>query len=184
MAATVDSREIQGRLERLDAVLWEVNHSADLATQAHAAAVVDALLDWHATALERLQARLAEAGDAGREALDACAADDVVAGMLLLHGLHPRSVEVRVRQALDSVRPYLRSHGGNVELLGVTDGVVRLRLEGSCHHCSSSTVTMQQTIEQAIYGHAPEVAAVEVEGTTAGGSSSAREGGRVSLPVL
>ena len=48
--------------------------------------------------------------------------------LLLVHGLHPYGVEERVEQALDEVRPYLGSHGGDVELLGVTDeGVVRLR---------------------------------------------------------
>ena len=71
-------------------------------------------------------------------------------GLLLLHGLHPLDLEARVRQALDKVRPYLRSHGGNVELLGVDEGVVRLRLEGSCHGCPSSAATMRQTIEEAI----------------------------------
>ena len=46
----------------------------------------------------------------------------MVGGLLMLHGLHPLDLETRVRQALDQVRPYLRSHGGNVELLGVSDG--------------------------------------------------------------
>ena len=44
--------------------------------------------------------------------------------VLLLYGLHPHPIETRVRQALDKVRPYLDSHGGNVELLSVNDGVV------------------------------------------------------------
>ena len=106
------------------------------------------------------------AGEAGAAILDACARDDVVGGLLLLHGLHPLDLEARVRQALEQVRPYLRSHGGNVELLGVGDGVVRLRLEGSCHGCPSSAVTMKQTIEEAILAKAPDVTAVEVEGLT------------------
>ena len=54
-----------------------------------------------------------------------------MASLLLVHGLHPYSVETRVEQALASVRPYLGSHGGDVELLGVSDdGLVRLRLLG------------------------------------------------------
>jgi Fe-S cluster biogenesis protein NfuA len=81
------------------------------------------------------------------------------------------------------VRPYLRSHGGSVELLGVDDGVVRLRLEGNCHHCPSSAVTMKQTIEEAILGKAPEVAAVEVEGM-AEGVPAVHGGARVALPLL
>ena len=114
--------------------------------------------------MRRLAATLAGAGEVGRAILDDCARDEVVSGLLLLHGLHPLDVEARVRQALDDVRPYLRSHGGNVDLLGVSDGVARLRLQGSCHSCPSSAVTMKQTVEEAILARAPDVTAVEVEG--------------------
>jgi Fe-S cluster biogenesis protein NfuA len=93
-------------------------------------------------------------------------------------------VEERVRRALEGVRPYLRTHGGGVELLGVSDGIVRLRLEGSCHSCPSSAVTMKQTVEEAILGQAPEVAAVEVE-EAAGGAAPAADGpARIALPLL
>src|SRR5262249_42532332 len=77
---------------------------------------------------------------------------------------HPLDVGTRVRQALERVRPQLGAHGGDVSLLGVWDGVVRLRLEGSCHGCPSSTVTMKLAIEQAVTEAAPEVTAIEVEG--------------------
>ena len=54
-----------------------------------------------------------------------------MASLLLIHGLYPVDLETRVREALDSVRPYMESHGGDVELLGDRrDGVARLRLEG------------------------------------------------------
>ncbi len=93
-------------------------------------------------------------------------------------------MEARVHQALEAVRPYLHSHGGNVELLGVEDGIVRLRLHGSCHSCPSSAVTMQQTIEEAIYGKAPEVTAVEVEGTAEEALMSDNGRARVALPMV
>ena len=70
----------------------------------------------------------------------------------------------RVEQALDSVRPYLGSHGGDVELLEVTaDGVVRLRLLGSCDGCASSAVTLKLAVEGAIEAAAPEIIGIEVE---------------------
>jgi Fe-S cluster biogenesis protein NfuA/nitrite reductase/ring-hydroxylating ferredoxin subunit len=65
------------------------------------------------------------------------------------------------------VRPYLGSHAGGVEYLGVTDGVARLRLEGSCNGCPSSTVTVQLAIQGAIEDAAPEVTEVVVDGMTA-----------------
>ena len=75
--------------------------------------------------------------------------------------------ETRVRAALEKSRPYLQSHGGNVELVGIdADGVVRLRMQGSCHGCPSSAVTLKLAIEQAIHEAAPDVSAILVEGQT------------------
>ena len=63
------------------------------------------------------------------------AKDDLVASLLLVHGLHPHDVTRRVSDALDSVRPYLGSHGGDVSLVGIDGDVVRLELRGSCKTC-------------------------------------------------
>jgi Fe-S cluster biogenesis protein NfuA len=72
-----------------------------------------------------------------------------------------------VVEALDEVRPYLGSHAGGVELVGIDpDGVVQLRLEGSCDGCPSSTQTVKLAIERAIEEAAPEVTRVEVENLT------------------
>ena len=103
-------------------------------------------------------------GQLNDEVLAALAADELVANLLIVHGLHPYGVDLRVEQALESVRPYLGSHGGDVELLEVTDaGVVRLRLLGSCNGCASSSVTLKLAVEGAIESAAPEVTAIEVE---------------------
>ncbi|MDP3891809.1 NifU family protein [Nocardioides sp.] len=81
-----------------------------------------------------------------------------------MHGLHPFGVEERVERALEAVRPYLGSHGGDVELLGVSEeGVVRLRLLGSCDGCPSSSVTLELAVEGAIHEAAPEVSAIEIQ---------------------
>jgi Fe-S cluster biogenesis protein NfuA len=91
----------------------------------------------------------------------------LVESLLLLHGLHPLDVDARIQRALDQVRPYLGSHAGGVEYIGVFDGVARLKLEGSCHGCPSSTVTVQLAITGAVQDAAPEVTEVVVEGMTA-----------------
>lgn len=90
--------------------------------------------------------------------------DELVSHLLLVHDIHPVDVETRVRQALEDVRPYLGSHGGDVELLGVEDGVARLRLGGTCDGCPSSQVTLQNAIEEAVLKAAPELERVEAEG--------------------
>ncbi len=182
MTSTFDARDFQARLQRLDALLSEAERYADPLAREHTREIVQSVLSLHGTALERLLDRIREGGEAGAAILDSCARDDVVSGLLLLHDLHPLGVEERVRQALESVRPYLRSHGGNVELLGVADGIVRLRLQGSCHSCPSSAVTMQQTVEEAILARAPEVTGVEVEGLVQ--ETPAPENGRLALPVV
>ena len=92
------------------------------------------------------------------------ATDPLVGGLLLLHDLHPDDVAERIEAALEEVRPYLASHGGGVQLLGVSDGIARLRLEGSCDGCGSSQITLQSAVEGAVLEAAPEVEGIEVEG--------------------
>jgi Fe-S cluster biogenesis protein NfuA/nitrite reductase/ring-hydroxylating ferredoxin subunit len=89
----------------------------------------------------------------------------VVGNLLVLHDLHPDDVDTRVQRALEQVRPYLGSHAGGVSLSGVDEqGVVHLRLEGSCDGCPSSALTVKSAIEDAILVAAPDVVAVEAEG--------------------
>lgn len=110
---------------------------------------------------------LAAHGPAGQQMIDELAGDPLIEGLLLLHDLHPLDADARVQRALDRVRPYLGSHAGGVQYLGISGGVARLRLEGSCHGCPSSTVTVRLAIEGAVLDAAPEVSEVVVEGMTA-----------------
>lgn len=96
----------------------------------------------------------------------ALAADDLVSSLLILHDLHPRSTEDRVADALDQVRPFLGSHAGDVELLGVdAAGLARIRLLGACDGCASSATTVEYAVERAVRAVAPEVTGVRVEST-------------------
>lgn len=67
----------------------------------------------------------------------------------------------KVRQALDSIRPALQADGGDVELLGVQDGVVKVRLTGACGGCPMAALTLKEGIEQRLKELVPEVKAVE-----------------------
>ena len=145
---------------------------ASLRSQGGAAAdtaeeLVRLLVGLYGDGLSHIVASLQAGGQAGRAMLDTLAADPVVEGLLLLHGLHPLDVDARIQRALDQVRPYLGSHAGGVQYLGVRDGVAHLRLEGTCHGCPSSTVTVRLAIEGAVQDAAPEVTEVVVEGMTA-----------------
>jgi Fe-S cluster biogenesis protein NfuA len=100
--------------------------------------------------------------------IDALAADELVASLLLVQGLHPESLDNRVEGALVSVRPFLAQHGGDVELLGIDEelGAVKLRLLGSCDGCPSSASTLRGAVEVAIVEAAPEVVRIVVEEPT------------------
>jgi Fe-S cluster biogenesis protein NfuA len=157
-------KEFRQRMQRLDALVKEVERFADPAARAYAREIIQALLHVHGTGIDRMLEHVAATGELGVALIESMARDEIVSGLLLLHGLHPANLETRVRQALDKVRPYLRSHGGNVELLGVNgDGVVRLSMQGSCHGCPSSAITLKTAIEEAIYEQAPDVTGIEVD---------------------
>ena len=149
--------------ERIEGLLGALATHGPVAQQ-RAEDLVALVTNLYGAGLERLLEVLSDSGRLDQQTLDALADDELVAGLLLVHGLHPYAVETRVARALDSVRPYLGSHGGDVELLGVdTDGVVRLRMLGSCDGCPSSSVTLQLAVEDAIQAAAPEVTSIEVD---------------------
>ena len=126
--------------------------------------LVRAVTDLYGAGLERLLEIAYDSGRLDDELLGLLADDELVASLLLVHGLHPYDVRTRVEQALDSVRPYLGSHGGDVELLDVSDeGVVQLRLLGSCDGCPSSSVTLELAVQDAIEAAAPEIVSIEVD---------------------
>ena len=93
-----------------------------------------------------------------------CRRTSLVAGLLMIHDLYPVPIEERVMQALDTVRPYMESHGGNVELLGIEDGIAKLRLEGSCKSCRASSSTLELAVRQALEEAAPDLLGMDVEG--------------------
>jgi Fe-S cluster biogenesis protein NfuA/nitrite reductase/ring-hydroxylating ferredoxin subunit len=142
MVAVDHVARIESLLEGLDAL-------PDSAVRQTATEVVQALLDLYGEGLGRIVDAVAtyDDGTLARELGD----DELVAHLLLLHGLHPVPVEDRVQDALAGVLPYLESHGGGVELVGVQDGIVRLRMHGSCSGCPSSAMTLKLAIEDAIF---------------------------------
>jgi len=155
--------DLQATGERIEALL-EAAAAGGRVARERAEELVRLVVDLYGAGLERLLEIVHESGRLDDELLDRLTADELVASLLAVHGLHPDDVETRVARALDGVRPYLGSHGGDVELLGVTDdGVVRLRMLGSCDGCPSSSVTLTLAVETAIQGAVPEVSAIDVE---------------------
>ncbi|OBA81713.1 hypothetical protein A9W99_13410 [Mycobacterium sp. 1164966.3] len=120
--------------------------------------------------LERIMQLAAETSSPDGGLAERLATDDLVASLLLVHGLHPHDVHRRVSDALDRVRPYLGSHGGDVDLREITDdGVARLAFTGSCKSCPSSAVTLELAVQDAVRAAAPEISSIEVVAATPAG---------------
>jgi Fe-S cluster biogenesis protein NfuA len=162
-----EEKAFQRLSQRIERLIARIEAAPDPSVRADALELTRSLMELHGAGLDRMMEIVARAGASGHALMENFAGDDLVAGLLLLYGLHPHDLEARVMKALDETRPFLQSHGGDVELLGVTDGTVRLRLAGSCRSCSSSTVTLKLAIERAIYDAAPDVNEIVTEGQIA-----------------
>jgi Fe-S cluster biogenesis protein NfuA len=156
-----DVRELPVRIEGL---LDQLASTGDQVVSDCAEELVAAVVALYGEGLERVVMSLRGTPD-GELAIRRLAEDELIGNLLLLHGLHPDDVDTRIQLALDRVRPYLGSHSGGIEYVGVDeDGVAHLRLEGSCDGCAGSAATVHLAVERAVLEAAPEVGSVEVEG--------------------
>lgn len=114
---------------------------------------VDAL---HRSAITRIGELL------GPEGLGALRADPLVAWLFDVYHVGVDQL-ADARRGLDEVRPYIESHGGEVELLDATAGVVRVRLSGACAGCTASAETLRERIAEAMRRHVSGFVAVEAE---------------------
>jgi Fe-S cluster biogenesis protein NfuA len=151
-------------VERVQELLGSLDEIADPVAQARVQELVGTVLELYGAGLERILGILQDAGDPALPIRDALLDDGIVASLLLIHGLYPIPLEERVTQALDSMRPFLASHGGNVELVSLEEGVARLRLQGSCNGCPSSAATLENALKEALDEAAPDLLGLEVEG--------------------
>ncbi len=147
---------------RIETLIQEIAAFPDPHARETAEELVRALVDMYGEGLARLLEITAESEASALALIDTFAEDELLSSLFTLHGLHPIDIETRIMQALDEVGPFLKSHGGNVEFVRVEDGIAHVRLQGSCHGCSSSTLKL--AIEEAIYKAAPDLDGLQVEG--------------------
>jgi Fe-S cluster biogenesis protein NfuA len=170
MAGGIDSEQHLARVQELTDALEALPDGRE---KALAEDLIGAIVELYGDGLRRVVEALQEAGAPGQEIHERLVDDGVVASLLLIHDLYPIDLETRVREALDSVRPYMESHGGDVELLALEDGVARLKLVGSCKGCAASAATLELAIKEAIDQAAPDLAGLEVEGVVGTSNGSA-----------
>jgi Fe-S cluster biogenesis protein NfuA/nitrite reductase/ring-hydroxylating ferredoxin subunit len=148
--------------------LLDATSAAGAAARERAEQLVHEVVQLYGAGLARIMAMVEDPA-----LVDRLARDDLVASLLLVHGLHPHDINRRVSEALDRVRPYLGSHGGDVHLLEVVGDTVRLQFAGSCKSCPSSAVTLELAVEDAVRAAAPEISEIEVVASPAAEPDSA-----------
>ena len=153
------SDDLNQQAKRIQELIEKIDTLGDPAARAMLQECLESVLGFYGRGLERI---LKVAGQTGKF-YDALLEDAAIRGLLLIHGLHPVDLETRLRQALDKVRPYMKSHGGDVELISLEDDVAKLRLHGHCESCPSSAVTLELAVRQAIEEACPDLMGFEVE---------------------
>ena len=147
------------RIEELIAALEALD---DPRGREQAKELLKVVLDLHGAGLARLLEIIADAGDAGRAIIEALALDEQCRAILLLHGMHPHDLASRVRLAVDKMRGLLGAQGIQIEVLSTSEEAVRLKLSGNLRNKHAKV--SKDEIEQVIFTHAPEIAAIEIEG--------------------
>jgi len=148
---------------RLQELVDRIETQAVPSTRALLAECLESLLALYGDGLKRILDHLQDIQPGGPEVLERLIEDRFVSGLLLVHGLHPVPLEARLRGALDKVRPYLQSHGGNLELLSLENQIARIKLLGSCKMCPSSTITLELAVRKAVEEACPDLMGFETE---------------------
>jgi Fe-S cluster biogenesis protein NfuA len=158
MATAQDLRTIGDTIERR---LDELRAVADPRLYDRAEELLRLVTELYGAGLARIVDLVGETSPAILERL---VDDELVASLLVVHGLHPDGLTARIEHSLEGVRPFLAQHGGDVELIDVDAdaGAVLLRLLGNCDGCPSSAVTLQSAVERAIVEAAPEIVIIDV----------------------
>jgi len=157
----LQSEDFEQIAERIDKALKNVEGLTDENAKIHALGLKTAIEDFHKFALTKIVQKL-KADELGKELLFELVDEPSVYALLQLHGIIKPNINVRITQVLDLVRPYMQSHGGDVEFVNYEDSVVYVRLSGACNGCSQSAVTLRDGVEEALLHNIPEVKKVEV----------------------
>jgi hypothetical protein len=149
-------KDFERRLEIIERGIRELEGVADPGLRATVQRLVQSIMELHGSSLERLLEIVHASGETGPAIIDDLGDDPLVSKLLLLHSLHPLTLEARVMRALGSLRLPASSRPSDVQLLGIVDGAVRVRVLGGPN--------LKTAVENAIWNEAPDVAALEIEG--------------------
>lgn len=165
-SAHIHNEEFQRLAERVDLLARELEEHPDPVAREKALELLQTVLSLYGEALRRIlhivHSRPPGEQVVGQLIVGQMMADPAVSSALMIHGLYPVELKVRVATALDQVRPYLHAHGGDAQLQGVEDGVAKVRLIRPRQDGSSSIVPMRLPVEKALLEAAPDLRGIEV----------------------
>ena len=178
-SGVLKNEAFQEKIRQLGALVGELDAIPGNGGQGTARELVQLLLEVHGSGLERIMELIDESGEPGEGIIVRLGQDPIVRHLLLLHSLHPEDLETRVLKAIDLAGPRLRKNNSELELLGIRDGAVQLRVRASGHACGSNGKAAQSIVEECIYDLAPDLTSLEILGQEDAASS-----GFVSLDSL
>ena len=153
----IEEKLVHKQAQEIERLIQEVEAITEPDLREKIVTLVQSLLGFHAAGIERLMQIITAEGESSGALLDKLAGDRLVGSLLLLYGVHPLSLESRVEQAIDRLRSNPTLNAGAVELVGISDQVVRLRLLQDQQRCHSSKQMLRTAIEDALYEAAPDL---------------------------
>lgn len=147
----LDDAAVEERLARLDELLAGLEQVPGPTAEA-ALECVQALTEVYGEGLARVL------GWIGPGVTARCVDDPLVRHLMVLHELHPHPVEQRVRQVIEEIAPQVTSHGGQLELITIEDGIARVKIAGG-HGVPADLVV--RAVTEAVLALAPELESVE-----------------------
>jgi hypothetical protein len=159
----IDEHKLHRRMEGIaELVSYLDSEEVPASVRARSKELLEAVMDLHGEALDRILQFLRTAGEPGEQLLGSLAADSVVSSVLLLYGLHPLDFDARVHQALEKLRPTLHKYGAHAELMASQDGAVRIRLHGV--DSSFTARSVKSAVEEELYAAAPDAVSLVLLG--------------------
>jgi Fe-S cluster biogenesis protein NfuA len=156
--------EFQEQVRQLGKLIAQFDQMPEGPQKTACKELVHLLMDVHGAGLERIMEIVFESGGSGPAIIDELGCDTITGSLLLLYTLHPDDLETRVNRAIENMRPRLRKLSCSVDLAGIVEGAVRIRVATGGHSCGSSTKDVRAIVEEGIYELAPDVASLEILG--------------------
>lgn len=150
--------------EELQTCLQAIQDLRDPEARQTAETCLQTLMEFYGHGLKRILRLLSIDGAGGKKLKEDLTADPVVSSLLLIHGLHPVDLKTRLQGAVEKVLPYLKSHGGGVEVVSLVEEVAILRVTGNFNTGVASPLTLETAIKEAVAEACPDLVELRVEG--------------------